>query len=236
MNIVCCSFGKDSLATLYLMKEHGIKVDKIVFCDIWFNDKINGELPEHHKWIEEYMIPRLEKDFGKDVFVKVRHDCFENRFMKVKQKGPWSGTLLGWSGIRCRWCNDWLKRVPIRNYLKTLGGEQVVQYVGIAYDEVKRIPYALSQGQKLPMVDYKMTEAQAMEYCRKLGILSPAYKHRTRLGCWFCPLQDNKDIKWLYNNHPELWKELVRLDELSLHKFKMGKGCKKIEEDIKNSL
>lgn len=59
-----------------------------------------------------------------------------------------------------------------------------------------------------------------MIYARRGGLLSPAYtKGRTRLGCWFCHNQRIKELRRLRKEHPELWKELLVLDDVSPCRF-----------------
>ena len=41
--IASCSFGKDSLATILLAKEHGVPLDEAVYCEVMFDKGISGE-------------------------------------------------------------------------------------------------------------------------------------------------------------------------------------------------
>lgn len=49
--IASCSFGKDSIAMLIKIKELGMPLDEVIYCDIKFNDKISGEMPLMAEWI-----------------------------------------------------------------------------------------------------------------------------------------------------------------------------------------
>ena len=51
MNVFSLSFGKDSMATLILAAEQGIPIDRVIYCDIQFNDEISGEHPIMAEWI-----------------------------------------------------------------------------------------------------------------------------------------------------------------------------------------
>ena len=42
MNVFSLSFGKDSMATLLLAIEQGIPIDRVMYCDIRFNNEISG--------------------------------------------------------------------------------------------------------------------------------------------------------------------------------------------------
>lgn len=60
---IMCSGGKDSMATIVLAKEHGIKVDGVVIAEVMFDLKrnISAENPIHAKWLHEVAIPKIEK-------------------------------------------------------------------------------------------------------------------------------------------------------------------------------
>ena len=58
--IASCSFGKDSLATVILAKEHGEPLDEIVYCEVMFDDHISGEIPEHRRFIYDVAVPKLD--------------------------------------------------------------------------------------------------------------------------------------------------------------------------------
>lgn len=223
LNVVSCSFGKDSLAMLYLMKEHNIPVDKILFCDIRFNDTLSGELPEHDKWIREYMIPKLERDFGNVLEIIHPTTTYVDKFYSKHIKGRNKDKIFGFPCLWGRWCNKYLKFDPITKWIKETSKTcDIVQYIGIAADETKRIPYQLEIGNKLPLVDYGMTEEKARAYCESLGILSPAYKHHKRLGCWMCHLQCKKDLSFLKDNYKDLYQKLLDLEKDSETYFKIG--------------
>ena len=53
MNIFSLSFGKDSMATLILAAEQGIPIDRVMYCEIKFNEEISGEHPLMTEWIPE---------------------------------------------------------------------------------------------------------------------------------------------------------------------------------------
>ncbi len=57
LHIASCSFGKDSLATILLALEHGEPLDEAVYCEVMFDKRISGEVPEHRAFIYETAIP-----------------------------------------------------------------------------------------------------------------------------------------------------------------------------------
>ena len=88
--IASCSFGKDSLATILLAKEHGVPLDEAVYCEVMFDKGISGEVPEHRDFIYETAIPRLE-EMGVRIIVlrsaKTYVDLFTGRVTRGPKKG-----------------------------------------------------------------------------------------------------------------------------------------------------
>lgn len=60
-HIASCSFGKDSLAAIICLAEHGVIVDEAVYCRIMFDAQTSAELPGHEAWIFNYAIPLLKE-------------------------------------------------------------------------------------------------------------------------------------------------------------------------------
>ena len=50
-HIASCSFGKDSLAMIIKIKELGLPLDEVIYCDIRFDNNISGETPEMANFI-----------------------------------------------------------------------------------------------------------------------------------------------------------------------------------------
>ena len=218
--IASCSFGKDSLAAIIVRLEHGEPVDLALYCRIMFDDHISAELPEHEEWIHAHAIPLLESRYGIKTEIVQAKKNYTDRFFAVKQKRTKNeGKIYGFPFSLGAWCNSKLKVNPLTSAQKSLGEYKLI--VGIAADETKRIPRAIAKGQMLPLVDYGITEAAAMEICRANDLLSPAYNGgRERLGCWFCHNQRVGELQRLRREHPELWDKLMELDAVSPVKFK----------------
>lgn len=67
---------------------------------------------------------------------------------------------------------------PIHDYYKQFKGYEVVQYVGIAIDEPKRLARLSKKGNinKVSLLQkYGYTEDMAREKCLEYGLLSPIY-------------------------------------------------------------
>lgn len=68
MNIFNLSFGKDSMATLLLALEQGVKVDRVMYVDIRFDSDISGEHPIMAEWM-----PTAEKILREKFGIVVDH-------------------------------------------------------------------------------------------------------------------------------------------------------------------
>ena len=67
---------------------------------------------------------------------------------------------------------------PIHDYYRQFKGYEVVQYVGIAIDEPKRLARLSKKGNidKVSLLEkYGYTEDMAREKCLEYGLLSPIY-------------------------------------------------------------
>ena len=91
---------------------------------------------------------------------------------------------------------------------------EVVQYLGIATDEPKRIErHKDKKGIVLPLVDIGWTEADAKQWCIDNDLLSPIYTDKClRGGCWFCHNQGVDQLRQLRHNYPEYWDLLMKWD------------------------
>lgn len=224
--IASCSFGKDSLAMLIKIKELGLPLDEVIYCDIRFDENISGETPEMYEFIQ-----KAEKILKEKFDITVKHltgVTFKEQFYKIKQKGNHVGDNYGFPYVIGAWCNSRLKIEPIRKYLKSID-DDVTQYVGIAYDEPTRYE-RLKPDCIAPLYDLKITEKDAMEICEKYDLVSPIYKTSFRGGCWFCPKQRLSQLKWLYKEHNDLWNILKDMEKDSFNTFKPNKTLADLEE------
>lgn len=229
--IASCSFGKDSLAMLIKIKELGLPLDEVIYVDIRFDDEISGETPEMAAFI-----PKAEKILKETFDIEVTHlrgITFKEQFYKVKQRGKHIGDNYGFPHTIGAWCNSRLKMEPIRKYLKSQT-DDIIQYVGIAYDEPERYERLNHETHIAPLYDLKITEAEAMEICKKYDLVSPIYETSFRGGCWFCVKQRISQLRWLYKSHPELWEILKAMEKDSFNTFKPTYTLETLEERFKN--
>ena len=91
------------------------------------------------------------------------------------------------------------------------------------------LTWEVKEGNKMPLVDFNITETQAFEICKKYNVLSPAYEDFNRLGCWFCHKQTNKALGKVIDMYPNLYGKLEELDKDSHIKFKQKFSAKDIK-------
>lgn len=105
---------------------------------------------------------------------------------------------------------------PIKDYLKKFDSSRLVQYVGIAIDEPKRLK-RLEGTNKVSLLErYEYTEQMAYDLCKEYDMLSPIYSESSRGGCWFCPNSRIFEFANVKKYNPELWEELRELSKDSM--------------------
>ena len=208
--VVSLSGGKDSTAMLLRLIEEKRPIDLILFCDTGLEFP---QMMEHLERLESYISRPITR-------LRAEHD-FEYYFMYYtpKRKNPKLEGLSGmsWAGPYNRWCTGMMKTRVIKKYLKELKKDyEVIEYIGIAADEPKRIKDAC-----YPLVEWGMTEADCLAYCYKHGFdWGGLYQIFKRVSCWCCPLQSINELRKLYTHFPYLWEQLQRWDDQTWRQFR----------------
>ena len=226
MNVFNLSFGKDSMATLILAAEQGIPIDRVMYCEIKFNDEISGEHPLMAAWIPTAE-KRLKELFGITVDHAFSGVSFEEQFYKKHTRGKFEQYSYGFPHILSPWCNSLLKIRAINRYIRDFNDEVLYTFVGIAYDEQLRWARMLKKQTdkrkyRSLLVEQKLTEQDAFEICKKYDLLSPMYSVDGiyRGGCWFCPKQCLADLYSLWKAYPDLWQRLCDMEPISYNTLK----------------
>lgn len=202
------SGGKDSTASIILEHIHKLPKSTIVFSEVMFDKTrgISGEFPEHINFIYNVAIP-VFKEWGYEVICvksdKDYLDCFFHKCTKGKNVGKICGFPLARSCI----INSRCKVKPLMPFNKHLC------YVGIAADEINRLERLENTTRFSLLERFGVTEFGAFQLCKKYGLLSPIYNFSRRGGCWFCPNMTINQFRWIYENHFELWTELLNLSK-----------------------
>ena len=133
--------------------------------------------------------------------------------------------------FRTRWCTITLKIGVMKEYLNKIG--DYIEYLGIAADEPKRTN-KIKANQRHPLYDWGITEKNALAYCYSKGFTwGGLYEKFDRVSCYLCPLQPLRELRKLYNEFPELWSEIKRLDKLSYRKFRADCSIDDLEKRFK---
>ena len=221
--IASCSFGKDSIATVILAHINKEPLDIIVYSEVMFDEKISGEHPLHRDFIYNKAIPTFESWGYKVKVVRSEKMNYIKSFYKIvtrartkERNGKMRGFLVPFGCAM----NSSCKVQPIKDFYKTQNMNEVIQYIGIAIDEPKRLE-RLNDNKISLLQKYKYTEKMAYKLCEDYNLLSPIYQHFTRGGCWFCPNARDKELLFLKQNYPELWQKLLDLpkDNLAFARF-----------------
>ena len=201
------------------MLEKGMRVDEIIFLDT------GKEFPAMYKHIEQV------KDYiGQGITVVYPPKTFEYyMFDHVRVKGSWKGIKgYGWPDSLRRWCTGFLKRDPYLKHIKKLG--DVTEYQGIAIDEREREQSNAGRNIRYPLIEWGMTEKEALEYCYSKGFTwDGLYEKFKRVSCWCCPLKSLPELKSLWKYYPELWQELKRMDRQSNNSFRDDYSLEQLE-------
>lgn len=177
LHIASWSGGKDSMATILLALEHNEPLDRVVFSEVMFDHEkgISGEIPEHIQWIREVAIPKLESMGVKVDVVRSKKD-YVGLCNQVLQSGKNKGKKYGHQSNNPCFANSFLKIHPIKSYLSRKRKDyDVVQYVGIAIDEPKRLSRLEGTNKVSLLAKYGFTEEMAMEKCKEYDLVSPCY-------------------------------------------------------------
>ena len=182
MNILSLSYGKDRLACLGACEQLGIKIDRIVHAEVWATDTIPADLPPMVEF-KKHADRIIKERYG----IEVEHICalktqgvrslnlkqavltYEDMFYHHnKVKNQIQGFPI--SVNRGNWCTR-LKQlrsqtVQVEREREREPSSQIVQILGIAADEPKRIErHSKRDDVILPLVEIGWTEAMCREWC-----------------------------------------------------------------------
>lgn len=228
-HIISFSGGKDSTALLLMMLEKNMKIDDIIHADTGMEFP---KLYEHIEKVEKYIglkITRVRAKYG-----------FEYLLGEIPRtnKSKYTHDGRGWADMRVRWCTSELKTYPINRYIKKKYENNIIQYVGIAKDEEHRANnYKTKLNIKYPLVDWNITEKQALEYCYDKGFdWGGLYKLFKRVSCYCCPLQSLNELRVIYNEYPNLWKDMLRMDKKSWRSFRQDYTLQQLNDKFKSEI
>ena len=237
--IASCSFGKDSMAMLLILLEKGYPLDKVIFYNtemefqaIYNNrDKIIDILRERNIKFTELKDP-----------LSFKYLAFEK---PVKTRNGVSKCGYNWCGGIARWGTSGKLSSISKHYRNTYGNETIVEYVGVAADEISRIEkYRSKRGKTVklyPLIEWGLVEKMCLEYCYSHGWnwhertdatttgWIELYEILDRVSCWCCSNKNQKEIKNIMIYLPNYWAKIKSYEYDCSVPYK-GKGCHYFEE------
>ncbi len=192
--VVAFSGGKDSLATLLLVKKALGEATALVV-------DTGVEFPETMRFAEE-----ATRAVGAELLVARAGERF------------WRGVeYFGFPGRDYRWCCKVVKLGPTAKVIKEHFPEGCLTFIGqrryessarAASRRVWRNPWLRSQLAASPIQHW--TALHVWLYLLREGVeVNPLYLSGSyRLGCWLCPGAEMAEIAMLRQSHPGLWKRL----------------------------
>lgn len=219
------------------MKELGIVIDDIIYCDIRFDENISGEHPMLAEWIPEAE-KFLKHKYGLTVTHITAPKTFVEYFYTKKQKGGHKGDIYGYPYTIGAWCNSRLKLQVIDKYIRSIK-DGVTQFVGIAYDEPHRYVNLINRQRnnvhcRSVLYEQGITEEKAFKICENDDLVLPHYSMGGfRGGCWFCIKQSYADMYNLWINYPDYFNTLIDMEKDSFNTFFSNSSLSELENRFK---
>ena len=230
--IASVSFGKDSLAMLLRLIEENKPLDEVVFYDTGMEFQAIYNIRDKVKTLLESKDIKYTELKPKCDFCYKMFDLVVNKGKTNEHKG------YSWCGGRCRWGTS-EKLQALERYCKGS-----IEYVGIAYDEPKRLAKERKGNKQFPLAEWKMTEKDCLEYCYMRGYFwqednVELYNILDRVSCWCCANKNLKELKNYYLYIPKYWQKLKDLQARTNRPFKYNKYTifdleKKFKQDRKD--
>ena len=207
--------GVQTFAMLVLLEQDKIRADEVIFANT------GAEHQETYDHIQNVVLPLLDRI--KIPFIEVKMSKKVYPCGDSDHKHPVIATSLSEvievrsriPSLRTRWCTEYSKITPIKNYIKNEqeNGRYIkpaVALLGISLDEWQRMHRShLSQYvAEYPLIDMRLTRKDCISLIKKSGYSLPP-----KSGCYFCPFQPLEQWKRLYSTEPQKFETAIRLEE-----------------------
>ena len=225
--IASVSFGKDSLAMVLLILERGLPLDEVVFYDTGMEfkaiydtrDRVLPILYDHGVKYTE-LRPR-----GPSCSICWKSPC-------PARRTAFTTVIPGAAAVRAGGTAN--KTSALDKHAKA-AGKNVIQYIGIAADEQKRLQ-RLPLYKVAPLAKFGFTEAGALAYCYDRGFFWEEngirlYDVLDRVSCWCCANKNLKELRNIRTHLPKYWNRLKDLQSRTDRPMKgPGKSVFDLEE------
>ncbi len=148
----------------------------------------------------EYVIVRRSDWTDADVRFKANSDTTLPAFF-TEYEGR---DIDGRCGKQPGFCSDKWKKDPIHRYLNDrygkneLSGRGVDFWIGMSFDEARRVKYPAGKWQKrYPLFEAQIMREQAIKIVEEHGLPEPP-----RSACWMCPNRHDDEWQWMQENVP----------------------------------
>lgn len=152
----------------------------------------------------------------------------------------------GWCG-KIRWATTYKIQEAKKYYKNYYSNEDIVEYIGIAYDEQECVKDKGNNENNnvikiYPLIEYKMTEKDCLQYCYDKGYNwdengIELYSILDRVSCWCCQNKNLKELKNMYLYLPDYWQKLRGLQDKINEPMKgKGKSVFELEERFKKEI
>lgn len=240
-HILSLSGGKDSSAILLKSVQDSVSqckpvpIDEVVFFDTgWEFDGIYENI--------KYLKGVCER-YGNIPFTTLTPEIpFEDKMFNitVHKRNGLIGKGYSWCGGVCRWGTT-EKLKALERYCK--GDYEIV---GLAHDEQHRILKERNGTKLFPLDEWKMTEAEALQYCYNHGIEFKEdagageirlYDYLDRVSCWCCGNKNLKELRNMFLHMPKYWERLKGFQNRTDRPFRRnGETIFDLEERFKREM
>lgn len=205
------SGGKDSTMSVVQHLRDGDHCKVVCYIPM-LDDSIPLIRRDHYEFIRKMEVV-FSRD-GADVFII--HGCsFDSFVRKITTRGPNKGKPFGAAvnvQMRPGFCG--FKRDSKVKALSSFALTYDYEDIGIAFDEVLR-QKQLTDKKRSILIERRITEAQALDECKRLGFLSPIYNDQERDGCAICPFAKKGELQRWINS----WGDEARAKLLEIESF-----------------
>ena len=191
--------------------EEGRPLDEVVFYDTGM------EFDSIYR-VRDTLIPILEsKGIRYTELHPVRPFLYDMLEKPICSRNGQTKYGFGWCGGACRW-HTGEKLRAIRRHLSGYD-EDVTVYVGIAADELHRAQRNREKGKEYPLIEWGMTEADCLSYCREKGFAwiqgdIDLYDILDRVSCWCCRNKNQRELYHVWKYLPDYWQGLLKLQAM----------------------
>ena len=235
------SNGKDSLCMILELVKRKYPLDLVLFFDTGKEFKAIYEVWNKLKgYLDENKIPwaEIEPEYSFDYL-------FSEKPIKCRDGSTKNG--YSWCGLNmCRYFTKIKTREIARYYDEYFPDCVIVEYIGIAADELDRVKVPDPKKRiikKYPLIEWGLTENDCFVNAYKQGYTwrepdtdVELYQILDRVSCWCCGNKNLKECLNMYRYLPGYWEKLKEMQSKTDLPFKRYGSVFELEERFKKEL